>query len=331
MQQAVDAVAEHGTVTAAATALSIPRATLSDRYTKAVALNLVATLPDRAVFPEFPDDDLGAEEILDHMHRRFDQRLAHDKALKWFDIKLPDNKPVGLAVVGDPHLGSNGCNIPLLRHDVALMRDTPGVLPVNIGDTVDNWGGRLVHLYSENDVSRQTERRLARWFLEAIPWICWLQGNHDMMNMEFATFLKAINANQVPMLDWQAKFQLVFPSKTVCRVDAAHNFKGVSYLNPLHGQKRNATWHGAEMADIHVSGHHHIGAISQEETEDGRLITLGRARGYKFIDSFAKLHGYADKQHGSTLMFVIDPMATVMVQPFMDLAAGCKYLTSIRG
>ena len=42
----------------------------------------------------------------------------------------------------------------------------------NIGDTVDNWGGTLTRLYADNDVSRQTERRLACWFLEeaGIPW-----------------------------------------------------------------------------------------------------------------------------------------------------------------
>ena len=282
------------------------------------------------VLPTFPDDDAPAEEILDHMEKRFTKRQEFDKATKWFDIKMPNDKATGLAVVGDPHLGANGCNVALLRRDVALMKDTPGILPVNIGDTVDNWGSRLVHLYSENDVSRQTERRLARWFLESLPWCVWLMGNHDMMNMEFATYLQAINARQVPMLDWEAKFQLVFPGGVTCRISAAHNFKGTSYLNPLHGQKRHATWHGSEMADIHVSGHHHIGAVSQEETEDGRIITLGRARGYKFIDSFAKVHGYADKQYGSTILFVIDPSAEILVQPFMDLAEGCRYLSYLR-
>ena len=81
--------------------------------------------------------------------------------------------------------------------DADLMAKTPGVYAVNIGDTTDNWGGRLIRLYAENDVSRQTERKLARWFLQesGIRWLVWLHGNHDTMDGAFTSYLEGINGH----------------------------------------------------------------------------------------------------------------------------------------
>ncbi len=297
------------------------------------ALDYIEKHEEKPELPIFPDDDIEADEILDHMGKRFRQRLQRDQALQWFPVKMQTDKPIGLAIVGDPHIGSDGCNVPLLRRDVALMAETPGIHAVNIGDTVDNWSDRLIHLYSENNVSRQTERRLARWFLQesGVPWLIWMLGNHDLMAGEFSTYLKTIAT--IPVLDWSAKFELQFPGGRVCRVDLAHNHKGTSIYNPVHGQKRRALWSGGEMADIIAAGHHHVAAAVQEETSDGRIITLARARGYKWLDHFAVTHGFDNNQHGATILFVIDPCANnavKFVQPFLDLEAGCEYLTHMR-
>lgn len=284
---------------------------------------------DSATFelPTFSDDDISAEEILEHLEKRFAKKLNADKERHWFSIRVPDNQPIGLAVIGDPHLGSS-CNIPLLKRDVAILANTPGMMAVNIGDTADNWG-RLIHLYAEDDISRPTERKLARWFLAeaGVPWCVWLHGNHDTMHSEFATYLKSANVNQIPMLDWRARFQLEFPASTV-RIDAAHNHKGTSVYNRLHGQKRAALWD--EDADIYVSGHHHTWGLAQEEMDDGRVIWMARARGYKWLDSFATRHGFHRDEYGATILFVIDPVASNPVNriaAFCDLEQGAEFLT----
>lgn len=131
--------------------------------------------------PVFPDDDIDALSILDHMAKRFKQRKAAADARKWFRVKVSTDEPIGVTWFGDPHIGSNGCNVPLLRRDVDIVSKTPGMFGANIGDTVDGWGGRLIKLYAENDVSKKTERLLARWFLRdsGVKWLLWLHGNHD--------------------------------------------------------------------------------------------------------------------------------------------------------
>ena len=278
--------------------------------------------------PEFPTDDISVEDMLDHLQRRFEKKLAHEDAKTWFKVKIKTNDPVGLAVVGDPHLGTH-CNIPLLRRDMDILRKTEGMLAVNIGDTADNWG-RLVYLYAESDISRPTERKLARWFLKeaGIPWAVWLHGNHDTMHSEFATFLKTENVAQIPMIDWRAKFKLCFPGGGEVRIDAAHNHKGTSIYNRLHGQKRAALWD--EDADIYVAGHHHTWGMTQEEMDDGRVVWMARARGYKWIDDYATRHNFRRDEYGSTILFVIDPEEEDEVRrisAFADLEEGAEFLS----
>jgi hypothetical protein len=288
----------------------------------------------RVELPNFPDDDVDAEQILDMMQKRFSKRIEHHQSLHWFPIKFKTSEPIGIVVVGDPHLGSNGCNIPLLREHVSLMKSTPGCYAVNIGDTADNWGGNLLRLYAENDVSKSTERKLARWFLQesGVPWIVWLEGNHDHMDGGFVQYLKAINAKSIPMVDWRARFRLVFPNEVEARFDAAHNHKGHSMWNPLHGQTRAA--HMDEVADVYVAGHHHTWALSTQEMADGRIIHLARARGYKFIDEHAHRHGFNEQQYGAAIMFVIRPKhngnALKFIRSFADIEDGCEYLRIVQ-
>ena len=281
--------------------------------------------------PTFPDDDIPAEEILDSLEKRFDQKLKREEAIKWFQVKVNDPKPTGWVFVGDPHLGSN-CHVSLLREDVKIMTETEGIHCINLGDTVDGWGGYLAKLYADEDVSRNTEQRLAKWFLQdaGIPWRVWLIGNHDTMG-DFATYLKAINADKIPMVDWQAKFCLVFQNGSEVRISAAHNFKGTSIYSKLHGLKRAALWN--ENADIYVAGHHHNWAIQQEELDDGRVVILARSRGYKWLDTFATTHGFPNLQYGGSIILVVAPaeeVPTRRLKAFADLKEGAEYLTWLR-
>jgi hypothetical protein len=321
---------QHGSKAAGARAAELAESTFKTRLLRGKQLYGEAKQEERVVdLPTFPSDDIEAPEILAHMSRRFEQRVKREDALHWFRVGLPTDEVIGLTVVGDPHLGSNGCNTPLLEEDVRIMAETPGVHAINIGDSVDNWAGNLVRLYAENDVSKQTERTLARWFLQdsGVPWCLFLLGNHDVMDAGFAAYLETLNASTIPLVDWRAKFRLVFPGGREVRVIASHDFKGSSIYNPLHGQKRASLW--GEDADLWVSGHRHNWAIQQDEMEDGRVVTFARARGYKWIDDFALRRGFSQQQHGASIMFVIDPLAktpTGLVHPFADIREGAEYL-----
>lgn len=324
--------------TLAGKALGLTHKTVWDRLQAAKARGFLddgapPQLATAAALPTFPDDDISAEEILDHMAARFGKKKAAADARKWFSIAMKDTAPTALVWFGDPHLGSNGCNIPLLRRDVAIVRDTPGMFGANIGDTVDNWEGRLIRLYAENDVSRSTERKLARWFLKesGVRWLLWLHGNHDTMHSAFSTYLESIGAASVPMIDWRAQFKVTFPNGAEFRVDAAHNHKGHSMWHELHGQLKAAVFE--EDADVFVSGHHHCWAHMKRELPDGRVVDLLRARGYKFLDSFAGRHQFPEQQLGASIVTIFDPLTdspAERVRVFPCVTTGARHLTWLR-
>lgn len=148
--------------------------------------------PSGIELPVFPDEDIPVEDIIELQCRRFYTRLASHEAHTWFPIKVKDKRPIGILWFGDPHVDDDGCNWPALKRDIALCKDTEGLYGANIGDTTNNWAGRLARLYAEQDASVKTARRLAKWFLleSGVPWLVWIMGNHDCVTPEHEVFTR---------------------------------------------------------------------------------------------------------------------------------------------
>ena len=266
---------------------------------------------DKVDLPQFPDDDIPTEEIIASMEQRFSKRHAHSQAKRWFPIKVKIDGPFGIMWYGDPHLDNNGCNWPLLRKHIELHKKCPQLLAANLGDTTDNWVGRLMRLYAESDQSRGTAYRLTRWFLieSGIPWFLWIDGNHCKWN-EFVEWLRAINANKI-FMDDRAQFVLRSPCGKEWKIWAEHNFKGHSMWNSLHGPQKAA--HMKDMAHLYINGHTHNWALHQEESASREFTYwLARARGYKFIDHYAEELGHFPQAEGASIVSVHDPNATSM-------------------
>lgn len=260
--------------------------------------------------PDFPDDDIPDEHIIDMMCARYAKRAEHKASKKWFRIEMPDDKPFAVMWWGDPHLDNNGTNWPLLREHAELAKH-PNVYSVNIGDTLDNWpnGSRLIRLYADSDTSVATAHKLARWFLKAsgINWLVWLFGNHDSWggatSMEWT---REIGGKSIVFEDWGAQFVLCCPNGAEFKIWAAHNFPGNSQWNSLHGAQKAASMR--EEADVYVCGHTHNWALHKEESAArGFSYSLVRARGYKYLDSYGERLGYPPQQYGASIMTVFVP------------------------
>ena len=329
-QEAVDAVKQQGgNKAAAARELGISRSTLRRRLETVARHKAKKPKVEGPELPDFPDDDIPTEQLLDTMEHRFEKRQAAAKARQWFKIKMPDSKPVGLAWVGDPHVDDNGCNIRLLRHHAKLLAETEGAYGINLGDLQNNWTGRLMRLYADQDTSLKTASKLAKWYMleSGIDWLVWILGNHDLWT-GLPDVAEAVR-NKVYMQDWQAQFCLAFPGGEECRIWAAHNFPGNSMWNTLHSAQRAA--HTKAQAHIYACGHTHNYAIHQEESASKEFTYwLIRARGYKYLDDYAEKLGHASQEEGATVLSVIDPNASSMagfVQCFTDLEEGLEFLT----
>ena len=279
--------------------------------------------------PPIPADDIPVEQLIDQLAERFERRAENAAAKRWMRFALHDAGPYVLAFVGDPHLDDNGCNWPLLRRDVELMR-RPHVHGVMLGDVTNNWSGKLQRLYAHQDVSRDRAWKLAEWFWQAVPWLLLVKGNHDIWSQSYGQGdpLDWMSRGSAALEDWQARIEVVAGEHSL-RVWASHDFKGSSLYNPLHGPMRAQRFSPGD-ADILAAGHQHHWEIFSGEDADKttRPHWLVRARGYKYLDPHADRHQYASQQHGATIAAVIDPGrdGPAAVQCYADLAEAVEIL-----
>lgn len=331
-REIINAIREHGSQRKAAKVLGISPGTISgclDRL-KISTTDIFGT-PSVPVPDPIPEPDLPIEELLDYRRRSFEQMAAHKEAKRWRPYRVPTDGPYGLMFFGDPHIDDDGCHLPLLEATCELAATTPAVYAVNIGDTTNNWSGRLMRLWADQGTSAKQARQLFKWLLtgSGVPWFLWLHGNHDLWDGPVSSiWAEAVKPNFVTMEDWEAKVTLVSPNGQTVRLWAAHNFKGHSQWNPLHGPLKAAQM--GDWAHIYVAGHHHNWGIMQGEHDHrGFVYNILRARGFKYIDSYAEQHGFGCHRYGAAPMVVVDPSADKpnMVTPFNDPFEGAEFLT----
>jgi hypothetical protein len=322
-----DAVKEYGSARKAARALGISSSTFYDRISGHTSDE------DDLVYPSLPSSELDAEEIIDHACKEFTRYKTATDARRWFEIKLKTNKPVGVCFMGDPHVDNPGCNWPLLREHVAILANTPGMYAIGGNDVADNWVGRLIRLYADQKMSRKQSLKIVKWLLKdaGVTWLCHILGNHDQWG-DGPYLFKATAEHWVPVEDWQARFQIVFPNGKRVKIHMAHNFPGHSMWNNLHGAQRMAMW--GEEADIFACAHTHTWALATgENPHRGTIHHLLRARGYKFIDQYSENRGYGSQKFGASITAVIDPNADgpSRIHCFADLTEAAELLTLKRG
>jgi hypothetical protein len=275
---------------------------------------------------------LPVEKIIADLCQSFEKRkLSHDLK-KWAAFNVKGLDPIGICWFGDPHVDDNGCNWPLLTRDCGIVAKTPGMFGANIGDSHNNWVGRLAREYANQDVSRDTAFKLIDWLFtkSGVDWLIMLVGNHDEWN-DGARILKKMTQHICPMIDWRAQFRLVFSNGRECLIDAAHDHKGHSQWNPVHAQQKASSMGG--VAHLYIAGHRHTWALAQHECEhSGRIYWLARCRGYKHMDHYATLNGFGQQAQGSSVVSVIDPQADDInfVRCFADVQEGADYLTFLR-
>ncbi|NRA30997.1 MAG: hypothetical protein HRU11_12150 [Parvularculaceae bacterium] len=256
--------------------------------------------------PELPSSDTPIDELLASKRARFSRTKAAKDAARWRKVRLRGGGPMGLLCFGDPHIDDDGCDIEALERDMKLVKETDGLFAGNIGDSINNWVGRLMRLHANQSTTATDAWRLAEWFLKDLDehWVFWLLGNHDAWNDGMEVFSRM--GGLVKMDDWQARLALTFDNGRECRLHAAHNFPGTSIRDKNWGEKRaDAESYGA--AQIYMAGHLHTAAMQCVPCPNrGKPIWYARASGYKAIDSYADNLGYSRQTGGESLTFIFD-------------------------
>jgi hypothetical protein len=296
----------------AAQRIGVPGQTIRDAIRRE-GLDAPPDEPVQAPFiaPSLPSADEPIEDIIARKRSLASRKIEADAARKLVPVKITMPGPIGLFVMGDPHLDNDGCDFAAIERDIEAVARQPRVLGINAGDVTDNWVGRLEKLYSQSSVTARDGWRLAEWlFDQPVNWLALVGGNHDAWS-NHRDPLRWITKGRVPVYENSAaRFALQHPNGAETRVHVRHDFPGRSMYSDLHGMKRELRegWRD----HILVAGHIHVGEDSGCINGDGNVSQLVRLSGYKRIDSFAKDLGFKSRPLHPSALIIINPDASDM-------------------
>lgn len=276
---------------------------------------------------------LTIDELVEDRKRRFSRLATHMEDRKLIPVRIKENLPIGILHFGDPHVDDDGCDIALLEAHARLVRSTPGLYGATVGDTTNNWVGRLAKLYAAQSTTQAEAWLLAEWFVKEVrDWVYMVGGNHDLWSGA-GDPLKWI-AGQAGALyqDSEVRIALTAGKRTV-RINCRHDFAGRSQYNPAHGPMK-ALFFGVRD-HLAVAGHTHESAYGVLK-DPGSGITMHalKVSGYKVYDRFALEKGFRDQHLGPGAVTVIDPRLDEnhpdLIKVFWCPLEGADYLRFLR-
>lgn len=298
----------------------------------------VARAAQRAPSPftvaELPDDgEMSAEDLIAVLRSRHATRKAHHDAGKLRQVQVHIPGPIGIAFFGDPHVDDPGCAWGDLERDVRICRDTEGLLAVDVGDDSNNWVGRLMKLYADQEVTSKQALKLIEWFMTALPWLLRIKGNHDEWNGEkgdVADYIYRLGKAFGVHESAGARLQLNLPAGCSMTMHVRHDFPGGSQFNPAHAMVRETLFGFRDH--ILACGHRHTSGYIPIWHNDPRRLCHGMRIGtYKDMDHYARDKGFQDGNWARSMAAVVDPDHAAdpvrFIKPFFSLEEAAEYLT----
>ena len=296
-EQAVSLVELHGgNVSKAAEAAMMARTTFRRILEK----------PDEIEISPVPDDDIPVEELIEQRKRKFEYRKNYEAARKLIPVKVKLAGPIGILHFGDPHVDDDGTDIVALENHMKLTRETEGLFAGNIGDTTNNWIGRLARLYGEQATSTDQAWKLAEWFIRGVDWLYIIAGNHDLWSGSGDPIKWMAKYAGHPYTPSEVRMEFQFPKGEPVRLNARHDFTGHSIWNPAHGVSK-ALQMGARD-HIAICGHKHkSGYAVLKDANTGMIMHAIQVGSYKVYDRFAMERGFRDQSLGPACVTTINP------------------------
>jgi hypothetical protein len=286
--------------------------------------------------PELPPDHRPIEEIKAERIANFHQKENAAKSRQLIDIPIKIKGPVGIWLCGDPHVDDDGCDYPQLMRDKETVVSTEGMFGVNLGDTTNNWVGRLGRLFANQELSHASATLLAKDFIDGVPWLVIILGNHCLWSGNGLNNPINWMANNAGMLaePWRARLNLKFPNKREVRIHPAHDWKGHSMWNAAHGPSKAAKMmfkdHIMACGHIHEFGYN-IHVHPDDVTGGCGLTHAIRLPGYKILDEFGERTGHPSKFAAPySAVALIDPTAEQersMITMYFDVQEAAEVLT----
>jgi hypothetical protein len=289
--------------------------------------------PEEFKFTPLPEDDISVEDLVAIRKRQFAHKREYEEASKLIPIRITIPGPIGILHFGDPHVDDDGCDIEAIERHTALVNATEGLFAANVGDTTNNWTGRLARLYGEQATSAAQAWKLAEWFVNRCRWLYMIGGNHDLWSGSGDPLRWIARQQNALYKSSEARIALKFPNKAEVRINARHDHSGSSIWNPAHGPMKAAVL--GTRDHIYVAGHKHESAYSVlKDPINGIAMHAIKVSSYKVYDRFAKEKGFRDNTLSPCCLTTINPELPPdhpdMVKVWWEPEQGAEYLTFLR-
>jgi len=261
-----------------------------------------------------PTSDLPSfEELLEHRRKQTRRKLNAKASAELVEVALEVSGPFGLAMIGDPHIDSPGCNLDLLMEHTQVIAGCERMYALCVGDIQDNWIGRLSRLWSGQGVSASESQVLAEGWLRLLgpKLVAMSYGNHDC----WLTGMSGAHP-----LDWiRTRFGTVSQAHGVrlaignkegqaLTVNLRHDFPGRSQYNPAHGPMKSMLFGFRD--DVAVAGHtHEFGMLRVLDAATRKPMSAVRLGSYKHSDEYADEKGFLDRNLTECAVLIYDPLA----------------------
>lgn len=274
-----------------------------------------------------------AEDLIAALTARHAKRKALADAAKLRQVQINIPGPIGIAFFGDPHVDDPGCAWGDLERDVRTVRETAGFLAVDVGDDSNNWVGRLMKLYADQEVTSKQSLKLIEWLMTSLPWLLRIKGNHDEWNGEkgdVADYIHRLSRSIGALESAGARLQLNLPAGPSLTMHVRHDFPGGSQFNPAHALVRETLF--GYRDHIMACGHRHTsGYMPIWHNDPARLCHGFRCGTYKDLDKYARDKGFQDGNWARAMAAVVDPEhvrdPVRYIRPFFNLEDAADYLT----
>lgn len=267
-------------------------ATVEERDTelaKTVGVSRIWPIPEEPPVG-FTDDLWATLESLQQQMQELDTEQTE------VAVTIEDEQPIMVVFFSDLHVGHTECNMSLLRCDLELIKNTPGVYVILGGDLADNVVTSVANRGMHHEqlapvrIQQVLIDRMSEYIKEKT--LAMLLGNHEAWSISSADYDPiAYIAQKVacPYLGAHG-FVNVNLGGAEYRLLAAHQFRMRSGFNLTHQAKRLEDFMGE--ADATFTGHTHEG--SGENTKRKKVKKFyGQAGTYLQGSRYGRSLGFA--------------------------------------
>ena len=276
------------------------------------------------------------EELIAHREAEFERMERSEQSKDFINIKIRDKKPIGLYVMGDPHIDNPGTDITQMMEHIKIVNETEGLYACNVGDMHDNWARRtkLEGLYAKGTVTSDEAWKLVEWLCKSLNWVFIVGGNHDVWSGDgrrdpLQWMTKPLKVIYQP---YSIRICLNLPKHKI-RVHCAHSFKGASIYNSAHALVREAIWGFKDH--LLLAGHRHISGYMPLVDPNSRVVQhCVQVGSYKKYDDYAKENMFHNKMKSPCAVAVfntkLDETHPDFIKIFWQVKEGADYLKYLR-